>query len=81
MQEKLEAVQQADEGKEVRGEIEDSRHPADNTENLLSRVNNSSSLTGRNEGEGETYERNSKKGTKLHQLLDSKPRTDAVAAG
>lgn len=51
------------------------------TANLLSRVNNSSSSIVRNDGEGEIYENTSKSGAKLHQLLDSSPRTDAVAAG
>ncbi|KAL0464878.1 UNVERIFIED_CONTAM: Common plant regulatory factor 1 [Sesamum latifolium] len=49
------------------------------TVNLLARVNNSDSTDRRNE-EGESYE-NRSPGAKLHQLLDSSPRTDAVAAG
>ncbi|KAL5572043.1 hypothetical protein UlMin_021640 [Ulmus minor] len=47
------------------------------TENLLSRVNNSGSVA----EENEMYEKNSNSGTKLHQLLDTSPRADAVAAG
>lgn len=31
--------------------------------------------------EGEKYEKKSKSGAKLHQLLDASPRADAVAAG
>lgn len=54
---------------------------SDKTENLLSRVNNSSAIDRRSEDEGEIYERKSNSSAKLHQLLDSKPRTDAVAAG
>ncbi|KAF5945015.1 hypothetical protein HYC85_015243 [Camellia sinensis] len=50
------------------------------TENLLSRVNNSGSVERSDEG-SEMYESNSKAGAKLHQLLDTSPRTDAVAAG
>ncbi|KAK4411472.1 Common plant regulatory factor 1 [Sesamum angolense] len=49
------------------------------TVNLLARVNNSDSTDRKNE-EGESYE-NRSPGAKLHQLLDSSPRTDAVAAG
>ncbi|XP_058225704.1 common plant regulatory factor 1 isoform X1 [Rhododendron vialii] len=49
------------------------------TENLLSRVNNSGSVDGSDEG-NEMYEKSSKSGTKLHQLLDASPRADAVAA-
>ncbi|KAJ0053369.1 hypothetical protein Pint_00531 [Pistacia integerrima] len=51
------------------------------TENLLSRVNNSGSVD-RNVGEeGHLFEKNSNSGAKLHQLLDTSPRADAVAAG
>ncbi|GAB4844555.1 Common plant regulatory factor, variant 2 [Ancistrocladus abbreviatus] len=51
------------------------------TENLLSRVNNSSS-TSRNSEEGaDMFGKSSNTGLKLHQLLDTSPRTDAVAAG
>ncbi|KAI8545012.1 hypothetical protein RHMOL_Rhmol07G0010000 [Rhododendron molle] len=49
------------------------------TENLLSRVNNSGSVDRSDEG-GEMYEKSSKSGAKLHQLLDASPRADAVAA-
>ena len=50
------------------------------TENLLSRVNNSGYVD-RSEEDCGTYESNKKSGAKLHQLLDTSPRTDAVAAG
>lgn len=49
------------------------------TENLLSRVNNSGSVDRSDEG-NEMYEKSSKSGAKLHQLLDASPRADAVAA-
>lgn len=49
------------------------------TADLLARVNNSGS-SDRNNEEGDVFE-NRKSGTKLHQLLDASPRTDAVAAG
>ncbi|KAH7519518.1 hypothetical protein FEM48_Zijuj08G0045000 [Ziziphus jujuba var. spinosa] len=61
--------------------IEDKRAQPISTENLLSRVNNSSSVDRTAEEENEMYEKNSNSGTKLHQLLDTSPRTDAVAAG
>lgn len=63
------------------GKFNDNGLLSDKTENLLSRVNNSSADDRRSEDEGEIYERKSNSGAKLHQLLDSKPRTDAVAAG
>lgn len=49
------------------------------TADLLARVNNSGASDRSNE-EGDVFE-NRKSGTKLHQLLDASPRTDAVAAG
>ena len=61
------------------GKIDDKRVQPVGTANLLARVNNSGSLNRANE-ESEVYENNSS-GAKLHQLLDSSPRTDAVAAG
>ncbi|XP_026441069.1 G-box-binding factor 3-like isoform X2 [Papaver somniferum] len=54
--------------------IEEATQPI-STENFLARVNNNSS-----QQESEVQE-NSNSGTKLHQLLESSPRTDAVAAG
>ncbi|XP_030547999.1 common plant regulatory factor 1 isoform X3 [Rhodamnia argentea] len=63
------------------GKFNDNGLLSDKTENLLSRVNNSGAIDRRSEDEGEIYERKSNAGAKLHQLLDSKPRTDAVAAG
>lgn len=61
------------------GKIDDKRLQPVGTVNLLARVNNSGSSDRTNE-EGEVYE-NSSSGAKLHQLLDTSPRTDAVAAG
>lgn len=61
------------------GKIDDKRLQPVGTVNLLERVNNSGSADRTNE-EGEVYENNSP-GAKLHQLLDTSPRTDAVAAG
>ncbi|OVA05095.1 Basic-leucine zipper domain [Macleaya cordata] len=50
------------------------------TENFLSMVNNSGSLTLHPHQDSDAHE-NSNSGTKLHQLLESSPRADAVAAG
>lgn len=58
--------------------IEDLRLKPVGTVNLLARVNNSD--TDRTNEDGESYD-NRSPGAKLHQLLDSNPRTDAVAAG
>ncbi len=61
--------------------IDNKRVTPISTENLLSRVNNSDSAD-RNVGEeGHLFEKNSSSGAKLHQLLDTSPRADAVAAG
>lgn len=51
------------------------------TENLLSRVNNSSSNDTTAEEDNDFCDTKPKSGTKLHQLLDKSPRADAVAAG
>lgn len=59
--------------------IDDLRLKPIGTVNLLSRVNNSESGDTSNE-DGASYEER-KHGTKLHQLMDASPRTDAVAAG
>ncbi|KAK4268842.1 hypothetical protein QN277_022075 [Acacia crassicarpa] len=67
--------------KNVRGE-KDEIILTPSTENLLSRVNNSSSCDNRTiEGENALCEKKPNSGAKLHQLLDTSPRTDAVAAG
>ncbi|KAM7261037.1 hypothetical protein ACFE04_026512 [Oxalis oulophora] len=57
--------------------IDDERAPADNTENLLSRVDNNSGSVKNTEEVEEPYNPNAK----LHQLLDTSARADAVAAG
>ncbi|PIN26558.1 hypothetical protein CDL12_00694 [Handroanthus impetiginosus] len=59
--------------------IDDRRLKPVGTVNLLARVNNSDSTDTKNE-DSDSYE-NRSPGAKLHQLLDRKPRTDAVAAG
>lgn len=51
------------------------------TENLLSRVNNSGSIDRTGEEENDGYEKNRNSGAKLHQLLDTSPRADAIVAG
>ncbi|KAI4311457.1 hypothetical protein MLD38_036351 [Melastoma candidum] len=83
LMDKLGSVQQAEEGGEAIGGLkdDDGDHPSDNTENFLSRINSGSEMQGRDEGGGgESPGSISKKAGKLHQLLDSKPRSDAVAA-
>lgn len=61
--------------------VDDKRVLPVSTENLLSRVNNSGSVDRSTEEEGDMYEKNTNTGAKLHQLLDTSPRADAVAAG
>ena len=51
------------------------------TENLLSRVNNSGSIDRKTEEENGVYDKSANSGAKLHQLLDTSPRADVVAAG
>ncbi|XP_022858779.1 common plant regulatory factor 1 [Olea europaea var. sylvestris] len=58
--------------------IDDSRMKPIGTVNLLARVNNSGSVEKKDE-ENDAYEKKSPRG-KLHQLLDTSPRADAVAA-
>ncbi|KAK7397401.1 hypothetical protein VNO78_18572 [Psophocarpus tetragonolobus] len=62
--------------------IESQRATPVSTENLLSRVNNNSSSNDRTaEEENGFCENKPNSGAKLHQLLDTSPRADAVAAG
>ncbi|XP_004494783.1 common plant regulatory factor 1 isoform X2 [Cicer arietinum] len=61
--------------------IDSQRTTPVSTENLLSRVNNSSSNDRTVEDENGFCDNKSNSGTKLHQLLDASPRADAVAAG
>jgi plant G-box-binding factor len=84
LMEKMKNAEQLDGGhKQITSKsIDDEIAPTDNTENLLSKVDNISGTVDRNtEGVGETYEKNSNPNTKLHQLLDTSPRSDAVTAG
>ncbi|XP_020228185.1 common plant regulatory factor 1 [Cajanus cajan] len=61
--------------------IDNKRSTPVSTENLLSRVNNSSSNDRTAENENDFCENKPNSGAKLHQLLDTNPRADAVAAG
>jgi len=62
--------------------IDSERATPVSTENLLSRVNNNSSSNDRTmEDENDFCENKPNSGAKLHQLLDTSPRADAVAAG
>lgn len=61
--------------------IDEKRALPVSTENLLSRVNNSASADRNPEEKSDMYEKSSNSGAKLHQLLDTSPRADAVAAG
>ncbi|KAH6784998.1 hypothetical protein C2S51_000426 [Perilla frutescens var. frutescens] len=78
--EKLKGAQLGQTGEVNLHKIDDLRLKPVGTVNLLARVNNSDSSDVRNE-DSDSYEIRSSPGTKLHQLLDSSPRTDAVAAG
>ncbi|KAI3979294.1 hypothetical protein MKX01_007770 [Papaver californicum] len=60
--------------------IEEAAQPI-STENFLARVNNNSGSVTRPSQQESQAQENSNSGTKLHQLLESSPRTDAVAAG
>lgn len=81
MQDKLKTARLGQAEEILLNSIEDKRGQPISTENLISRVNNSGSISRTAEEEHEMYEKNSNSGTKLHQLLDTSPRTDAVAAG
>lgn len=65
-------------GEMILGRIEDKGAQPVATANLLARVDNSD--CGDKNGEEGGGERSGKSRTKLHQLLDASPRTDAVAA-
>ncbi|XP_043687320.1 G-box-binding factor 3-like isoform X1 [Telopea speciosissima] len=79
LMEKLKNAQLEEEGEMAPNNMESETAPHDSTENLLSRVNNSSSVT--SEQEDSEPNENSNSSTKLHQLLETSPRADAVAAG
>lgn len=75
-------MQSAKSGEGILSKLDGSSSSPISTGKPPSRVNNKSGSTERSkEGEDESYKRNSNTGAKLHQLLDPKPRTDAVAAG
>lgn len=78
--EKLKDAQLGKTGEVGLHKIDDLRLKPVGTVNLLARVNNSDSSDVGNE-DSDSYENRSSPGAKLHQLLDSSPRTDAVAAG
>ncbi|XP_043717017.1 common plant regulatory factor 1-like isoform X6 [Telopea speciosissima] len=59
--------------------MESETAPPDSTVNLLSRVNNLGSV--RSEQRDSEPHENSNSSTKFHQLLESSPRADAIAAG
>lgn len=67
-------------GEMILGRIEEKGAQPVTTANLLARVDNSDCGDKNGEEGGEGYERSGKSRTKLHQLLDASPRTDAVAA-
>ncbi|KAJ4955466.1 hypothetical protein NE237_012249 [Protea cynaroides] len=76
--EKLKDAHLEDAG-EMASNMESETAPHDSTENLLSRVNNSGSV--RSEQRDSEPDENSNSSPKFHQLLESSPRTDAMAAG
>ncbi|OVA01899.1 Basic-leucine zipper domain [Macleaya cordata] len=78
--EKLKNAQLGRAGEIVSDKMETEESQPISTENFLARVNNSGSVNRRTQQESEVHE-NSNSGTKLHQLLESSPRTDAVVAG
>ncbi|KAL3536742.1 hypothetical protein ACH5RR_000108 [Cinchona calisaya] len=79
MMEKLKNARLGQTGDMSINKFDEMRRQPVGTANLLARVNNSGSVD-RNDEEGEGFE-STNSGAKLHQLLDSNPRTDAVAAG
>lgn len=81
LQEKLKSSQLEQAEDTHLNKVDDKRVLPVSTENLLSRVNNSGSVDRSTEEEGDMYEKNTNTGAKLHQLLDTSPRADAVAAG
>ena len=80
MQEKLKNAQLGQTEEIVLNSI-DSKRTTPSTENLLSRVNNSSSNDRTGEDETDYCDTKPKSGAKLHQLLNTNARADAVAAG
>ncbi|KAG5009112.1 hypothetical protein AAZX31_07G058500 [Glycine max] len=81
LREKLRNTQLGQREEIILSSIESKRAAPVSTENLLSRVNNSSSNDRTTENENDFCENKPNSGAKLHQLLDTNPRADAVAAG
>lgn len=81
IQEKLKNVQQGQTEEIVLNGVDGKRATPISTENLLSRVNNSSSNDITTEEENDYCDEKQNSSAKLHQLLDTSPRADAVAAG
>ncbi|KAF5188799.1 G-box binding factor [Thalictrum thalictroides] len=79
LMEELKTIQLEGAGEEVSNSMEAQEGKPVSTENFLSRVENSLASTRGTHREIETNE-HSNSGTKLHQLLASSPRADAVAA-
>ena len=76
VQEKLKSVQSGKgEGNSLTN-LDVKRNPTDSIENLLSRVNDSGSVSRNLEEATETYEKSSKSGAKLHQSLNTNRRAD-----
>ena len=81
-QEKLKNAQLGQPEEIILNSTDSNRAPPVSTENLLSRVNNNSSSDDRTAEDNKDFcENKSKSGAKLHQLMDTNPRADAVAAG
>jgi len=80
-QEKLINTQLGQREEIILDSIDSKRSTPVSTENLLSRVNNSSSNDRSADTESDFCENKPNSGAKLHQLLDTNPRADAVAAG
>lgn len=81
IQEKLRNTQLGQREEIILSSIESKRAAPVSTENLLSRVNNSGSNDRTAENENDICENKPNSGAKLHQLLDTNPRANAVAAG
>ncbi|RDY06664.1 Common plant regulatory factor 1, partial [Mucuna pruriens] len=80
MREKLRNTQLGQREEIILTSIDSKRATPVSTENLLSRVNNSSSNDRSAENENDFCENKPNSGAKLHQLLDTNRRADAVAA-
>lgn len=79
-QEKLKNTQLEQTAEIILNNIDSKRDTPVSTENLLSRVDNSTSNDRTAEKENDFCENKPNSGAKLHQLLDTKPRANAVAA-